>query len=223
MVPVLFATVLGCDKKPTTDREKIGYAIGQQLGGNLKMQKIDLDPKMLAQSVDDALKGNPSKLTEKEMQEVFKKLTEQRMAEQKKMMEENEKLAKENVTKAEEFLAQNKTKSGVKTTESGLQYEIVKDGEGEQPKDTSRVRVHYTGTLIDGTEFDSSVKRGEPAEFAVGGVIPGWTEALKMMKKGAKWKLYVPPKLGYGERNAGKIPPNSVLIFDVELLDILKN
>ncbi len=116
-------------------------------------------------------------------------------------------------------MAKNKSNPAVKTTESGLQYEIVKEGAGANPKDTDIVKVHYTGTLMDGTKFDSSVDRGQPVEFPVTGVIPGWTEALKLMKPGAKWKLYIPAKLAYGPQGRPSIPPNSVLIFDVELLE----
>ena len=137
-----------------------------------------------------------------------------------------QKLAKiqgdKNKTEGEEFLAKNKEKEGVKTTDSGLQYEIIKEGTGPKPKETDKVKVDYTGTLIDGTVFDSSVQRGQPATFGVNQVIPGWTEALEMMPVGSKWKIYIPSDLGYGERGAGKdIGPNSTLIFEVELLDIV--
>ena len=137
--------------------------------------------------------------------------------------EENKVNFKEYIDQNEKFLAENKSKSGVTTTTSGLQYEVVKMGNGEKPTTESMVKVHYTGTLIDGTEFDSSVKRNQPAEFPVSGVIAGWTEALQLMPVGSKFKLYIPQNLAYGENGAGEIiKPYSTLIFDVELLEILK-
>jgi len=128
--------------------------------------------------------------------------------------------ASKNKATADKFLASNKTKTGVKVTDSGLQYQVITEGKGVLPKDTDRVKVHYKGTLIDGTEFDSSYKRNNPATFGVRGVIKGWTEALLLMKTGAKWKLFVPPELAYGPSGRPKIPPNSLLIFEVELLEI---
>jgi FKBP-type peptidyl-prolyl cis-trans isomerase FklB len=127
--------------------------------------------------------------------------------------------AEKNLVESEKFLAENKAKEGVKTTASGLQYKVLKEGEGPSPKVGDTVTVNYRGTLIDGTQFDSSYDRGEPATFPLTGVIPGWTEALQLMKKGSKWMLYIPPNLAYGERGAGnRIPPNSTLIFEVELI-----
>ncbi len=140
------------------------------------------------------------------------------MAAREKEMTE---MAGKNLTEGEAFLAANKAKEGVKTLESGLQYKVLTPGEGKSPKATDKVTVHYRGTLLDGTEFDSSHKRGEPAVFQVDQVIPGWTEALKLMKPGAKWELYIPAKLAYGERGAGqKIAPNATLVFEVELLKV---
>ena len=140
---------------------------------------------------------------------------------QKKMAEDEKKEAEENVKKGDEFLASNAKKDGIKVLESGLQYKVVSEGKGSQPKAEDRVKVHYKGTLIDGTEFDSSHKRGEPAEFPLNAVIPGWTEGLQLMKEGAKYMFYIPSKLAYGPRATGTIPANSVLVFEVELLEIL--
>jgi len=138
------------------------------------------------------------------------------------MMEKQGKLSKETLEAGAKFLEENKKKSGIKTTASGLQYEVLKEGPGPIPKESDTVKVHYRGTLIDGSEFDSSYKRNAPAEFSVAGVIKGWTEALKMMKVGSKWKLYVPSELAYGPQDSPGIPANSVLIFEVELLEIVK-
>jgi len=135
-------------------------------------------------------------------------------------MNTNKKDAAENIQKGQVFLEQNKAKEDVQSTPSGLQYQVLKEGSGEHPKHNSRVKVHYHGTLIDGTVFDSSVARGEPIEFGLNQVIPGWTEGLQLMKVGEKTRLFIPPELGYGNRSAGAIPAGSVLIFDVELLDI---
>eukprot|EP01026_Neomeris_dumetosa_P039431 TRINITY_DN32356_c0_g2_i12.p2 TRINITY_DN32356_c0_g2~~TRINITY_DN32356_c0_g2_i12.p2 ORF type:complete len:191 (-),score=26.40 TRINITY_DN32356_c0_g2_i12:88-660(-) len=140
----------------------------------------------------------------------------------KKDQEEQAKIAEENLTKGAAFLEENKAKEGVVALESGLQYKVLKEGTGESPADTDRVKVHYTGTLIDGSKFDSSVDRGQPATFGVRQVIKGWTEALKLMKVGSKWQLFIPADLAYGETSRPKIPGNSVLVFDVELLEIVE-
>ncbi|MCJ7833279.1 MAG: FKBP-type peptidyl-prolyl cis-trans isomerase, partial [Deltaproteobacteria bacterium] len=167
----------------------------------------------------DALSGAKPLLSEEEMRTVmtaFQKEISEKQAEKTKV------LGEKNKKEGETFLAENKKKEGVKILTSGLQYKVVKEGTGKKPKATDKVTTHYQGTLIDGTEFDSSYKRGEPAAFPVNGVIPGWTEALQLMKVGSKWQLFVPSKLAYGERGAGpKIGPNAVLIFTVELLSII--
>jgi len=221
---ILFATgillsAFGCDKfknsTPKTDEEKVSYAIGQQIGQSLKMQGMEPDVSMMAASIKDAVEGKEPKLSQEEMQKAMMSMRE-------KMMAKAEAEAKTNEEKGKKFLEENKAKPNVKTTDSGLQYEVVEEGKGAKPGDKSIVKVHYKGTLVDGSEFDSSYKRNEPAEFPVNGVIPGWTEALKMMKAGSKYKLYIPPELAYGPQGRPGIPPNSVLIFDVELLEVKK-
>ena len=212
---VASVALVGCDKKAklNTDQEKASYAIGQQIGKSLKMQNADVVMPSLVGGMQDALDGKEGKLKPEEMQGALQKMQEGAM---KKAMEQ----ADANGKKGDEFLASNKTKAGVKTTDSGLQYEVVKEGSGNSPKDTDTVKVHYTGTLITGEKFDSSRDRNEPAEFPVNGVIPGWTEALKLMKPGAQWKLVIPAKLAYGPQGRPGIPPNSTLLFDVELLEV---
>lgn len=204
---------MGCEKKLDTDQKKASYAIGQQIGKNLKQQNIDFDADVLAKSLKDAVKGE-SKLTNEEIQGAMVKLQE---ASTKK----NQELAEANKKTGAEFLEKNKAVAGVKTTPSGLQYSVIKEGDGKMPTKEDTVKCHYVGTLSTGEKFDSSVDRGQPAEFPVGGVIPGWTEALQMMKTGSKYKLVIPPELGYGAQGRPGIPPNSVLVFEVELLEIM--
>jgi FKBP-type peptidyl-prolyl cis-trans isomerase len=196
-----------------TDDQKFSYMIGQQIGNNLKQQGLSVDADVLAASLQDALKGSPSKLSMDEMQQIGMRMQQKMMA---KQMGES----KENKDKGEKFLEQNKKKPGVQTTADGLQYQILKPGAGVSPKATDSVTVNYRGTLIDGTEFDSSYKRGEPAKFPVNGVIRGWTEALLLMKPGAKFKLWIPAPLAYGERGQPGIPAESALIFEVELVKV---
>ncbi|MGZ3748277.1 MAG: FKBP-type peptidyl-prolyl cis-trans isomerase [Pseudobdellovibrionaceae bacterium] len=194
--------------------KKASYAIGQQIGGNMKQQNIEIDSDIMAMAMKDAIKGD-SKMSKEEIQQAMMKLQETAMKKQQEAGEENKK-------KGAEFLAKNKTAEGVKVTASGLQYKVEKEGEGKMPTKTDTVKAHYKGTLIDGTQFDSSYDRGQPAEFPVQGVIPGWSEALQMMKVGSKYKLFIPPELAYGASGRPGIPANSVLIFEVELLDIVK-
>ncbi|MEN8262174.1 MAG: FKBP-type peptidyl-prolyl cis-trans isomerase [Nitrospirota bacterium] len=201
-----------------TERDRVSYTIGLDIGNNLKGQSIDVDPDIFSRGVKDALTGSNPMLTEKEIQETmanFKK--EMQIKQATRMKELGEKKKKE----GEAFLTKNGKKKGVTTLKSGLQYEVIKEGNGKTPESADTVSVHYRGTLIDGNEFDSSFKRGQPASFQVGGVIKGWTEALQLMKTGAKWKLFIPSDLAYGERGAGRsIGPNETLIFEVELLAI---
>jgi FKBP-type peptidyl-prolyl cis-trans isomerase FklB len=196
-------------------KDKISYIIGMDIGTNLKKQSIDIDSNILAKGVEDALAGTKPLLTEQEIQETM-------MAFKKEMMAKQEEIGKKNKKDGEAFLAENKKKEGVKTLPSGLQYKVIKTGTGKKPKLSDTVTAHYRGTLIDGTEFDSSYKRGQPATFPVsGGMIPGWTEALQLMEEGAKWQLFIPSNLAYGERGAGSvIGPNATLIFEVELISI---
>ena len=202
-------------------KQKISYAIGMDIGSNLKRQEIDVDPKILAAGIADALTGK-LQLTDAEAKQVINEFRTQMMA---KMESKQKEAGDKNIKAGEDFLAANAKKEGVKTTASGLQYKVLKagDGKGKTPKPTDTVKVHYHGTLIDGTVFDSSVDRGQPATFPVNGVIAGWTEVLQLMKEGDKWQVYIPSKLAYGERGAGgQIGPNSALIFEVELLSVEK-
>jgi FKBP-type peptidyl-prolyl cis-trans isomerase FklB len=218
----LFAsTAPGQDKSEiTTPKQRVSYSIGANIGTNLKRQEVDIDAKALAAGVADALAGK-TVLTEAEMTDVLNTFQQEM---QTKMLARQKTEGEANVKKGAEFLAANGKKDGVKTTASGLQYKVLKSGSGKTPKATDSVKVHYHGTLIDGTVFDSSVERGEPVSFSVDGVIPGWTEALQLMKEGDKWQLAIPSGLAYGERGAGgKIGPNSTLLFDVELLAIEKD
>jgi FKBP-type peptidyl-prolyl cis-trans isomerase FklB len=196
-------------------KDKISYIIGMDIGTNLKKQSIDIDSNILAKGVKDALAGMKPLLTEQEIQETM-------VAFQKEMMVKQVEVAKKNKAEGEAFLTENKKKEGVKTLLSGLQYKVIKAGTGKKPKSTDTVTAHYRGTLINGSEFDSSYKRGQPATFPVsGGMIPGWTEALQLMEVGAKWQLFIPPNLAYGEQGAGRdIGPNATLIFEIELVSI---
>lgn len=199
---------------PKTDKEKISYTLGIQLGHQFKQDNIDLDVKQFTQAISDVLKGHNPKLTDQQMQQAMLKLRQEKQQEMAALAEKNKKAG-------EAFLAKNRKADGVKETASGLQYKILKKGTGPKPTTDSTVTVNYKGMLIDGTVFDSSYKRGKPATFPVKGVIPGWTEALQMMHKGGKWKLFIPANLAYGPRAASPvIGPNSTLIFEVELLDV---
>jgi len=197
-----------------TQKDKMSYVIGMDIGNNLKRQSIDVDPNILAKAIKDALAGQKPLLSDQEIRETM-------AAHQNKMKAKQEALAKKNKEQGDAFLAGNKKKEGVKILPSGLQYKVIKAGKGKKPKPDDSVTTNYRGTLIDGTEFDSSYKRGQPAAFKVSGVIPGWTEALQLMEEGAKWQLFIPPSLAYGERGAGgTIGPNATLIFEIELISI---
>jgi len=204
--------ISGCEKKLDTDTRKASYAIGQQIGKNLKDQGIDVDADVLAMSMKDA-KENKPKLKPEEMQAALQKLQE---GINKKQME----TAESNLAEAKKFMESNKTKDGIKTTASGLQYQVITEGKGKTPGATDTVKAHYKGTLTNGTQFDSSYDRGQPAEFPLNGVIKGWSEALQLMKVGGKMKLFIPPELGYGPAPHPGIPANSVLVFEVELIDV---
>jgi FKBP-type peptidyl-prolyl cis-trans isomerase FklB len=199
-------------------KEKISYSIGMEIGKNFKKQSIDVDPEVLLRGIQDATSGGKALMTEQEVRDTLTAFQKERVAKQE---EEMKKIGEKNKKEGEAFLAENKKKEGVKTLASGLQYKVIKPGTGKKPKSTDTVTTHYRGTLIDGTEFDSSYTRGQPATFPVHGVIPGWTEALQLMEEGAKWQLFIPSKLAYGERGAGHaIGPNATLIFEVELISI---
>ncbi len=207
--------LMSCDrpKTPKSDKEKYSYAIGYQFAKNLKQQNVEYDIDSLKQAIRDVNTDKPSQVDDAEMQRVMQAMYEERS---KKMNAESG----DNLKKSQEWLEANKKKEGVKVTPSGLQYKVVSEGEGAMPKDSQVVVVHYKGTLLDGSEFDSSIKRGQPAEFPLKAVIPGWTEGLQLMKKGGKYEFYIAPELAYGERGRPSIPANSALIFEVELIDI---
>lgn len=197
-----------------TDKQKFSYTAGYQIGQNLKRQNLDLDSKAFSQGAQDAITSAKPRLKPEEMQAAIQN-------QQKKDMEKQAAVAKKNLDAGQSFLEANKKKEGVTTTASGLQYKIITEGKGKQPKSTDTVVAHYRGTLINGTEFDSSYQRNEPATFPVAGVIKGWQEVLPLMKEGAKWQVYIPSDLAYGPRGAGgEIGPNEALIFDIELLSV---
>ena len=205
----------GQDKAQLKDlKDKVSYSVGLNVGANFKKQGQELNPDALLAGVKDALSGKTPALTENELKETMEAWSKQ--------MEDKQKVVGEkNAADATKFLAENKKKDGVKTTATGLQYKVMKEGAGAQPKETDTVTVNYRGTLINGAEFDSSYKRGQPATFPVNGVIKGWTEALQLMKPGSKYQLFIPADLAYGPRAVRPdITPNSALIFEVELLEV---
>ena len=211
----LAGSVFGQDKStPLKDsKDKVSYSIGLNIGLNLKKQNVSINPDTLVLGLKDALAGKPQ-MTDEQVKETM-------TAFEKEMIDKQKAAGVKNGADGEKFLAENKKKEGVKTTASGLQYKVVKEGSGAQPKEKDTVMANYRGTLIDGTEFDSSYTRGQPATFPVSGVIKGWTEALQIMKVGSKYQLFIPANLAYGERAMGPdIGPNSTLIFEVELLDV---
>lgn len=205
-----------------TDLDKISYSIGartaQNLQNQMKDQKVELNKDIFNSAVIDQLTDKKLKLTDKEITDSILKFQEQQMA---KAKAEEKAISDKNKQEAKDFLEKNKKRKNVVTLDSGLQYEILEKGKGKSPKAEDTVVAHYKGTLLDGTEFDSSYKRNEPATFQVNRLIPGWQEALQLMQPGAKWKLYIPSDLAYGRQGAGNIiTPNSMLIFDLELLEI---
>jgi FKBP-type peptidyl-prolyl cis-trans isomerase FklB len=219
--PAVKKTVASNSKKMlVTPKDKLGYAIGLNIANSIKQQGIanELNINTLAKAIQDAFAGGTLALSEDEAQNVLRVFSEKM---QSKAAEEQAKASSVNEAEGKKFLDENKSKPGVKTTSSGLQYLVLTEGTGEIPKETDVVKTHYHGTLINGEVFDSSVQRGQPATFPVNGVIKGWIEALQLMKVGSKWKLFVPADLAYGDRGAGgKIGPGSTLIFEVELLSI---
>jgi len=228
---IILGTVLAlaaCNQQPAAQKNselnldseaaKLSYSIGMDIGQSLKSLGADIDRQALMAAVNDRLDGKEPRLAAKDAAQVkqafFKKRAEKQLAEQKAKGAENK-------AAGEKFLAENAKKEGIKVTASGLQYEVLKVGNGAKPNATDRVTVNYRGTLIDGTEFDSSYKRGKPVTFPLNGVIKGWTEGLQLMNVGSKFKFYLPPELAYGSRGAGaKIGPDSTLVFEVELLGI---
>jgi FKBP-type peptidyl-prolyl cis-trans isomerase len=201
-----------------SELDQISYSIGVQTGSDFKQQDIQINPTMYMQGITDGQKSGPSLMTEEEVKNTL-------VAFQKTMIQKQQenqlKLSAKNLEEGTKFLEENKTKPGVVTLPSGLQYRVIQTGTGPKPTVTDTVTTHYTGKLINGKEFDSSYSRGEPAQFQVNSVIPAWTEALQLMQPGAKWEIVVPPKLGFGENGVGRvIGPNSTLVFDIELLSV---
>lgn len=195
-----------------TDVDKVSYTIGTQIGQNFRMQGIEINTESLMLGLKDGMAGRELALSEDERRQVMTNLQQRMMAEQ----------AAANLAQGRAFLDANRAKEGVRVLPSGLQYKVIKEGTGQTPTAADKVRTHYRGTFINGKEFDSSYKSNKPAEFPVTGVIRGWTEALQLMKEGSKWQLYIPAELAYGEPGRPGIPPNSTLIFEVELLEIIK-
>jgi FKBP-type peptidyl-prolyl cis-trans isomerase FklB len=215
---VTFSLVLplfGQEKSPQLkdQKDKVSYSLGLNIGFNLGRQNISINPDALTAGIKDAIAGKPQLTTDQ--------VKETMAAFEKDMMEKQKAAGEKNAAEGTKFLEENKKKEGIKTTASGLQYKAIKDGTGAQPKGNDTVTVNYRGTLINGTEFDSSYKRGQPATFPLNGVIKGWTEGLQLMKTGSKYQFFVPANLAYGDRALGPdIAPNSTLIFDVELLGV---
>ena len=205
---------------PASFEEKISYSMGFEVGNYFKGAGGDIQQEFLVKGIEDAYKGAAPAMTPEEMQTIQKEFAQKMQAQQKVKMEE---MQAANLAAGVKFLEENKKKNGVVVTESGLQYEVLKEGEGDKAKPTDKVKVEYVGTLIDGTEFDSTKAHGEPAQFQVDQVIKGWAEALQLMNVGTKLHLVIPAELAYGENGAApKIQPNSVLVFDVELISIEK-
>jgi FKBP-type peptidyl-prolyl cis-trans isomerase FklB len=205
--------------KLTSDKEKLGYSIGYVSGMNLKQDGVDVSADQLARGVRDGYSGKKGIMSDDEIKAVLTAYEEKLRA---KQAEQLKKAGEANKKAGDAFLAENKKKPGVVTLPSGVQYKEIKAGTGKQPKASDSVKVHYTGTLIDGSEFDSSRNQQQPATFKVDGVIKGFSEALQMMKEGARWQVVIPAELAYGERGVGDmIGPNQTLIFDIELLEVL--
>ena len=214
-----FGVCQAADKLELKDqKDKESYSLGYQFGETLKMQGIDLNLDVYISALRDALGEKEPQMSAEEMRSTVMGLRQRVAAAQQKALKEQ---GDKNLAEGKAFLAVNGKKKGVKTLPSGLQYRVLSEGTGKTPKKSDTVTVHYRGTLVDGTEFDSSIARGQPATFKVDGVIPGWTEALQLMKEGAKWQIFIPPELAYGERGVpSHIPPQSVLIFEVELISV---
>jgi len=198
-------------------KDKESYSLGYQFGQSLKIQGVDVDLDVYTSGIRDALGGKEPLMNQEEIRATIAELQKKAMATRQKEMKEK---AEKNLAASKVFLEENKKKEGIKTFPSGLQYKVLMEGSGKTPKATNDVTVNYRGTFIDGTEFDSTYKRGKPGTFQVDRVIRGWTEALQLMKEGSKWQLFIPPELGYGDRGGGPVPPNSTLIFEVELISV---
>ena len=218
-ITFLFGVCYADEKIELKDRkDKESYSLGYQFGQYLESQGVDIDLEVYAAGIKDALAGKESLMSKEEIRATIKDLQQRVKAAGQKELQEK---AAKNLEEGKKFLEENQKKEGIKALPSGLQYKILAEGSGKTPQATDTVTVNYKGTLIDGTEFDSSYKRGKPATFKVNGVIRGWTQALQMMKEGSKWHLFISPDLGYGKRGAGlNIPPNSTLLFEIELISV---
>jgi FKBP-type peptidyl-prolyl cis-trans isomerase FklB len=216
---VLLSTAAYAAEQPElkTDKDRVNYSIGVNIIGNFKLQGIEIDLDLVMKGMQDAHSGGKLLLSDEDIRIGIEKY---QVAVKQKRSKMTAKAAEDNKNEGEAFLAENKKKEGVVTLPSGLQYKILKAGDGKKPTDADTVECIYRGVFINGTEFDSSHRTGKPATFKVTGVIPGWTEALKLMPVGSKWLLYVPSRLAYGERGSGRIGPNATLMFEVELLAI---
>jgi len=201
--------------KLETDQQKYSYAIGVQIAGSLQRETMGIDVSALIQAIEDVMTDADIQMSEDEMRSVF-------MRAQEEQMQKMNVLAEKNLQEGQAYLSSNKSKAGVVELESGLQYKVLAEGKGKKPAATDTVEVHYRGTLINGDEFDSSYSRGVPSTFPVNGVIQGWQEILTMMNEGAKWQVFIPSLLAYGQRGApgGKIGPNATLVFDIELIAV---
>jgi FKBP-type peptidyl-prolyl cis-trans isomerase FklB len=215
----LFSICLADEKLQLKDqKDKESYSLGYQFGQSLESQGVDINLETFASGIRDAFGGKEPQMSQEEIRATLTSLQQRLIAARQKEMKEK---GAKNLEEGKKFLVENQKKEGIKTLPSGLQYKVLTEGTGKTPKAEDTVTVNYKGTLIDGTEFDSSYKRGQSATFQVKGVIKGWTEALQLMKQGSKWQLFIPPELAYGERGAGRdIGPNATLIFEVELLTI---
>ncbi|MBK6965930.1 MAG: FKBP-type peptidyl-prolyl cis-trans isomerase [Bacteroidales bacterium] len=202
-----------------THQDTISYLIGKDIGSNMKTNDIAVTPEIMFAGLKDGLNSIDTVFTAEATEQIMAAFQQEMMAKQQKKTSEAASAVK---AEGDAFLAANKTKEGVVALPSGLQYKVIKEGTGDKPKPEDIVEVHYTGTMIDGTVFDSSVERGEPIKFPLNGVIPGWTEGVQLMSPGAKYMFYIPAALAYGDKGAGPIPGGSVLIFEVELLSIEK-
>ncbi len=230
LAAAITAVLSGCERQAETTEHntgvplesqeaKISYILGTNIGSQFKSEEINIDEQALLAGITDAIAGNTPRMDQEEIVAVLQSFQDQQVARQEESMKVK---AEANLLEGQQFLSENATKEGVVTLESGLQYKVIESGEGNSPAVDDIVQVHYRGTLIDGSEFDSSFKRGVPAEFGVNQVIPGWTEALQLMKEGAKWELYIPSELAYGPGGTGgPIGPNQTLLFEVALLKIL--
>jgi len=217
MLAVLIFTMNTWATDLDTDEKKLGYIIGMDIGKSLREQGTQVDLNSLIEAIKTTYNDEPLAMTTEEAAQVRKEYIEKRQAEQQA---EAAAIGETNLAAGQKFLAENATKEGVQTTASGLQYKVITMGDGPKPVATDTVKVHYRGTLLDGTEFDSSYARNEPISFGLNRVIAGWTEGVQLMPVGSKFMFYISPDLAYGEGGGGPIPPNSTLIFEVELLDI---